>query len=96
MDSPPGLRNTGSGGRAVAGLRMPWNAIIDPQVPGGSAQAAHRHCTRPFPGEIPSNFVPNERLLYLSQTAIRCRYAVDSRRDLDSKRSSRILARAVL
>ena len=51
MDSPPGLRNTGSGGRAVAGLRMPWNAIIDPPVPGGSAQAAHRHCTRPFPGE---------------------------------------------
>ena len=22
-----------------------------PPVPGGSAQAAHRHCTRPFPGE---------------------------------------------
>ena len=51
MDSTPGLRNTGSGGRAVAGLRMVWNAIIDPPVPGGSAQAAHRHCTRPFPGE---------------------------------------------
>ena len=30
---------------------MVWNAIIDPPVPGGSAQAAHRHCTRPFPGE---------------------------------------------
>ena len=41
----------GSCGRAVAGLRIVWNAIIDPPVPGGSAQAAHRHCTRPFPGE---------------------------------------------
>ena len=51
MDSTPGLRNTGSCGRAVAGLRIVWNAIIDPPVPGGSAQAAHRHCTRPFPGE---------------------------------------------
>ena len=49
MDSTDGLRNTGSCGRAVAGLRMVWNAIIDPPVPGGSAQAAHRHCTRPFP-----------------------------------------------
>ena len=47
----PGLRNTGSCGRAVAELRMVWNAIIDPPVPGDSAQAAHRHCTRPFPGE---------------------------------------------
>ena len=51
MDWTHGLRNTGSCGRAVAGLRIVWNAIIDPPVPGGSAQAAHRHCTRPFPGE---------------------------------------------
>ena len=51
MDSTHGLRNTGSCGRAVAGLRMAWSAIIDPPVPGGSAQAAHRHCTRPFSGE---------------------------------------------
>ena len=49
VDSTDGLRNTGSCGRAVAGLRMVWNAIIDPPVPGGFAQAAHRHCTRPFP-----------------------------------------------
>ena len=34
MDSTPGLRNTGSCGRAVAGLRMVWNAIIDPQFRG--------------------------------------------------------------
>ena len=26
-----------------------WNAIIDLPVPAGSAQGAHRHCTRPFP-----------------------------------------------
>ena len=31
-----------------------------------------------------------------SPRSSRCRYAVDSRRDLDSKRSSRILACAVL
>ena len=51
MDLTPGLRNTGSCGQAVAWLRMVWNAIIDPPVPWGSAQAVHRHCARPFPGE---------------------------------------------
>ena len=45
---------------------------------------------------IPSYLFQNERLLYLTQTVIRWRYAVDSCHDLDSKRSSRILARAVL
>ena len=41
MDSTDGLRNTGSCGRAVAGLRMVWNAIIDPPVPGGSAHPVY-------------------------------------------------------
>ena len=71
MDSTPGLRNTGSCGRAVAGLRMVWNAIIvpPPPVPGGSAQAAHRHCTRPYPGE--SGLVTRD---YLQRIAVWERY----------------------
>ena len=42
--------------------------------------------------QFPAISFLNERLLYLTQTVIRCKYAVD----LDSKRSSRILACAVL
>ena len=54
MDSTPGLRNTDIvvGGRlrgdAWCGMQL---STPPPPVPGGSAQAAHRHCTRPFSGE---------------------------------------------
>ena len=45
---------------------------------------------------FPANLFHNERLLYLIQTLLHCRYAVDSCCDMDSKRSSLILAHAVL
>ena len=44
--------------------------------------------------QFPAILFQNEPLLYLTQTVLRCRYAVDSHRDLDSKKSSRILALA--
>ena len=45
---------------------------------------------------FPAISFQNEQLLYLTQIVLRCRYAIDSRRDLDSERSSRVLARAGL
>ena len=41
--------------------------------------------------QFPAISFLNEWLLYLTQTVLCCKYAVDSRRDLDSKRSSCIL-----
>ena len=46
--------------------------------------------------QFPAISFQNERFLYLIQTGLRCRYAVDSRLDLDSRRSSRILAHNAL
>ena len=46
--------------------------------------------------QFPAILFQNELFLYLTQTVLRYRYAVDSRRDMDSERSCHIIACAVL
>jgi len=55
-----------------------------------------KFCFHSLSLQFPAISYQKERLLCLTQTVLRCRYAVDSCRDMDSYRSSRLRARAAL